>query len=114
MLDGPVTDRVEGSSLSFHPQHIDIYSSSWGPDDDGVTVDGPAKQAQAAFKNGAEKVGSSKLKTHHESRVAREVHNYSIGSRSLKLKSTQGKLPELTAHLLKVKDKVYSDAQDDD
>lgn len=59
MLDGPVTDTVEGNSLSFHPQHIDIYSSSWGPDDDGLTVDGPARQAQAAFKNGAEKVSLS-------------------------------------------------------
>lgn len=35
MLDGEVTDAVEASSLSFNNQHIDIYSASWGPDDDG-------------------------------------------------------------------------------
>lgn len=35
MLDGDVTDAVEARSLSHNPQHIDIYSASWGPDDDG-------------------------------------------------------------------------------
>ena len=52
MLDGDVTDAVEASSLSLQPQHIDIYSSSWGPDDDGRTVDGPAKLARKAFADG--------------------------------------------------------------
>uniref|UniRef100_A0A8C6U283 Proprotein convertase subtilisin/kexin type 5b n=1 Tax=Neogobius melanostomus TaxID=47308 RepID=A0A8C6U283_9GOBI len=52
MLDGDVTDMVEAKSLSLHPQHIDIYSASWGPDDDGKTVDGPASLARQAFENG--------------------------------------------------------------
>ncbi|XP_048473058.1 furin (paired basic amino acid cleaving enzyme) a [Rhincodon typus] len=52
MLDGEVTDAVEAQSLSMYPQHIDIYSASWGPEDDGKTVDGPAKLAQAAFFKG--------------------------------------------------------------
>uniref|UniRef100_A0A3P9MI74 Proprotein convertase subtilisin/kexin type 5b n=1 Tax=Oryzias latipes TaxID=8090 RepID=A0A3P9MI74_ORYLA len=52
MLDGDVTDMVEARSLSLHPQHIDIYSASWGPDDDGKTVDGPASLARQAFENG--------------------------------------------------------------
>ncbi|KAG7490700.1 proprotein convertase subtilisin/kexin type 5 isoform X1 [Solea senegalensis] len=52
MLDGDVTDMVEAKSLSLHPQHIDIYSASWGPDDDGKTVDGPASLARTAFENG--------------------------------------------------------------
>ncbi|XP_069758522.1 furin-like isoform X2 [Narcine bancroftii] len=52
MLDGEVTDVVEAKSLSMNPQHIDIYSASWGPEDDGKTVDGPAKLAQAAFLKG--------------------------------------------------------------
>ena len=56
MLDGDVTDLVEATSLSLEPQHIDIYSASWGPDDDGRTVDGPATLAQKAFKDGIEKV----------------------------------------------------------
>jgi hypothetical protein len=32
---------------------VDIYSASWGPDDDGRTVDGPAKLAIKAFLDGA-------------------------------------------------------------
>ena len=56
MLDGDVTDVVEGRSLSLQPQYIDIYSSSWGPDDDGRTVDGPARLARKAFADGVAKV----------------------------------------------------------
>uniref|UniRef100_A0A6Q2XMX4 P/Homo B domain-containing protein n=1 Tax=Esox lucius TaxID=8010 RepID=A0A6Q2XMX4_ESOLU len=52
MLDGEVTDIVEAHSLSFNSQHIDIYSASWGPEDDGKTVDGPAKLAKEAFLRG--------------------------------------------------------------
>ncbi|CAD5208442.1 unnamed protein product [Bursaphelenchus xylophilus] len=52
MLDGEVTDAVEASSLSHNPNHIDIYSASWGPDDDGRTVDGPADLTRQAFENG--------------------------------------------------------------
>ena len=61
MLDGDVTDVVEGNSLSFRNQHIDIYSSSWGPDDDGLTVDGPGTLAKNAFKNGITKVSTDTL-----------------------------------------------------
>lgn len=56
MLDGDVTDAVEARSLSLHPQHIDIYSASWGPDDDGKTVDGPGELATRAFIEGITKV----------------------------------------------------------
>lgn len=52
MLDGEVTDAVEAGSLSYAPNVIDIYSSSWGPDDDGKTVDGPGPLAKKAFLNG--------------------------------------------------------------
>ena len=56
MLDGDVTDAVEARSLSHNPQHIDIYSASWGPDDDGKTVDGPGELATRAFMEGVTKV----------------------------------------------------------
>lgn len=59
MLDGDVTDAVEARSLSLNPQHIDIYSASWGPDDDGKTVDGPGELATRAFIEGVTKVRSS-------------------------------------------------------
>ncbi|XP_034484342.1 furin-like protease 1 isoform X1 [Drosophila innubila] len=55
MLDGDVTDAVEARSLSLNPQHIDIYSASWGPDDDGKTVDGPGELASRAFIEGTTK-----------------------------------------------------------
>jgi len=52
MLDGEVTDAVEAKSLALNSAHIDIYSSSWGPEDDGRTLDGPAPLAQQAFEDG--------------------------------------------------------------
>ncbi|XP_046400886.1 furin-like protease 1 isoform X2 [Ischnura elegans] len=55
MLDGDVTDAVEARSLSLNPQHVDIYSASWGPDDDGKTVDGPGELATRAFMEGVTK-----------------------------------------------------------
>jgi hypothetical protein len=38
MLDGHVTDRVEAEALAFNHKYVDIYSASWGPNDDGRTV----------------------------------------------------------------------------
>ncbi|KAG1681898.1 Neuroendocrine convertase 1 [Nymphon striatum] len=55
MLDGSVTDATEGVSLGFNVTHIDIYSASWGPSDDGRTVDGPGKLAQKALEKGITK-----------------------------------------------------------
>ncbi|KAG7238135.1 hypothetical protein INR49_030197, partial [Caranx melampygus] len=55
MLDGEVTDMVEAHSLSLNPQHIHIYSASWGPEDDGKSLDGPAKMAKEAFLQGITK-----------------------------------------------------------
>ncbi|XP_043777515.1 proprotein convertase subtilisin/kexin type 6 isoform X3 [Cervus elaphus] len=56
MLDGDVTDVVEAKSLGTRPNYIDIYSASWGPDDDGKTVDGPGRLARQAFEHGIRKV----------------------------------------------------------
>ena len=52
MLDGQVSDAVVAKSVSFNPERINIYSSSWGPNDDGKTVDGPGKHASRAFQQG--------------------------------------------------------------
>lgn len=52
MLDGTVTDEVEARALGLNPDHIDVYSASWGPDDNGKTVDGPGHLAAQAFVNG--------------------------------------------------------------
>jgi furin len=67
MLDGDVTDAVEARSLSLNPQHIDIYSASWGPDDDGKTVDGPGELATRAFIEGVTKVRAQYRMSVHRS-----------------------------------------------
>ncbi|XP_043980666.1 furin (paired basic amino acid cleaving enzyme) b [Gambusia affinis] len=59
MLDGEVTDVVEAHSLSLNPQHIHIYSASWGPEDDGKSLDGPAKLAMEAFLQGITKASGT-------------------------------------------------------
>nr|KAF6401988.1 proprotein convertase subtilisin/kexin type 4 [Rousettus aegyptiacus] len=55
MLDGTITDIIEAQSLSLQPQHIHIYSASWGPEDDGRTVDGPGILTREAFQRGVTK-----------------------------------------------------------
>ncbi|XP_034064301.1 proprotein convertase subtilisin/kexin type 6 [Gymnodraco acuticeps] len=55
MLDGDVTDLVEAKSLGVRPDYIDIYSASWGPKDDGKTVDGPGQLTKQAFEQGIKK-----------------------------------------------------------
>ncbi|CAK1542022.1 unnamed protein product [Leptosia nina] len=52
MLDGRITDRVEGEAIGYAWDKVDIYSASWGPNDDGKTVEGPGKLALEAFKRG--------------------------------------------------------------
>lgn len=53
MLDQPyMTDLIEANSMGHEPQLIDIYSASWGPTDDGKTVDGPRNYTMRAIVNG--------------------------------------------------------------
>lgn len=61
MLDGPVNDAVEARALGLNPDHIDIYSASWGPEDDGKTVDGPGPLARRAFIYGVTSVSFFKI-----------------------------------------------------
>ena len=71
MLDQPyMTDAIEASSMGYKPQNIDIYrwdcgmsnrklnrklSASWGPTDDGKTVDGPRELTVKAMRDGVNK-----------------------------------------------------------
>uniref|UniRef100_A0A7N6BPI1 Proprotein convertase subtilisin/kexin type 6 n=1 Tax=Anabas testudineus TaxID=64144 RepID=A0A7N6BPI1_ANATE len=55
MLDGDVTDIVEAKSLGIRPDYIHVYSASWGPKDDGKTVDGPGPLTKKAFEQGIKK-----------------------------------------------------------
>ncbi|XP_039987711.1 proprotein convertase subtilisin/kexin type 7 [Xiphias gladius] len=52
VLDGPLTDSLEAIAFNKHYQVNDIYSCSWGPDDDGRTVDGPHPLGKAALQHG--------------------------------------------------------------
>jgi furin len=55
ILDGNILDVLEAKALSFNRDHIDIYSASWGPDDNGKTVDGPGPLAKLALADGVKK-----------------------------------------------------------
>lgn len=52
MLDGNVTDTIEGSALSFKKDFIDIYSCAWGPKDDGKRFGRPGTLASKALELG--------------------------------------------------------------
>jgi len=46
------TDQEEADGLTHRLQDIDIYSNSWGPNDDGVTLEAPGPLTRAAFARG--------------------------------------------------------------
>jgi len=52
ILDGLLTDALEAAAFSRRADVIDIYSCSWGPEDDGKTVDGPHRLAERALQHG--------------------------------------------------------------
>jgi hypothetical protein len=64
MLDQPyMTDLIEANSMGHEPNLIDIYSASWGPTDDGKTVDGPRNATMRAIVRGVNEVRSDNLHT---------------------------------------------------
>lgn len=59
MLDQPyMTDLIEANSMGHEPHKIHIYSASWGPTDDGKTVDGPRNATMRAIVQGVNEVRS--------------------------------------------------------
>ncbi|VEL28191.1 unnamed protein product, partial [Protopolystoma xenopodis] len=53
MLDQPyMTDLIEAAAMAHARHLVDIYSASWGPTDDGRTVDGPRNQTMRALVDG--------------------------------------------------------------
>ncbi len=68
MLDQPyMTDLIEANSMGHEPNLIDIYSASWGPTDDGRTVDGPRNATMRAIVRGVNEV----LQWTYEARMTR-------------------------------------------
>lgn len=47
-LDGSMTDLLERDAFAAKHSINDIYSCSWGPEDDGKTVDGPHTLAKVS------------------------------------------------------------------
>lgn len=52
LLGGKVYDLVEGMALGYAHDKVDIYSSSWGPTDDGRSLEKPGVLAQEAIQRG--------------------------------------------------------------
>ena len=52
LIDGPTVDAMEAAALSYNWNHIDIYSNSWGPSDDGMTMAGPMRLGRKAIQEG--------------------------------------------------------------
>ncbi|KAF8774295.1 Neuroendocrine convertase 1 like protein [Argiope bruennichi] len=52
VIDGPVTDAQEAMALVHALDYVDIYTASWGPNDDGRSIAGPGTLAKLAFLKG--------------------------------------------------------------
>lgn len=70
-------DSTEASALGLHSQHIHVYSNSWGPADDGMTVEGPGPLTLAVIKQGVTHVSLLCL-NYAASLVILVVHSYNI------------------------------------
>ncbi|XP_072022013.1 neuroendocrine convertase 1-like [Amphiura filiformis] len=55
VLDGDVTDATEARAFGHRNDYIDIYSASWGPSDNGMTLEGPEELAYDAIEIALEK-----------------------------------------------------------
>lgn len=56
LLDNLLYDFIEGMALGFAYDKVDIYSSSWGPTDNGMSLDKPGVFASMALKRGVNEV----------------------------------------------------------
>ncbi|KAJ5138432.1 Proprotein convertase P [Penicillium bovifimosum] len=55
ILSKPIDDVDEAAAINFAYQKNDIYSCSWGPIDDGATMDAPGILIKRAMTNGVQK-----------------------------------------------------------
>jgi subtilisin-like proprotein convertase family protein len=53
LIAAATTDQQEANALAHQRQNIDVYSNSWGPVDDGLTLDAPGPLTLAALADGA-------------------------------------------------------------
>lgn len=55
ILSAPISDADEAAALNYAYQLNDIYSCSWGPPDDGKSMDAPEGLILKAMVNGVQK-----------------------------------------------------------
>ena len=55
ILSKPIDDADEAAAVNYAYQQNDIYSCSWGPPDDGQTMDAPGILIKRAMVNGVQK-----------------------------------------------------------
>ncbi|TIC18292.1 hypothetical protein E3Q15_00170 [Wallemia mellicola] len=60
ILSTPISDADEATALNYGYQLNDIYSCSWGPPDDGRSVEAPSDLIAKAFVNGVQRGRSGK------------------------------------------------------
>lgn len=54
LISEPTTDSDEARALTNYIDGVDVYSCSWGPSDDGATLDGPGILTKTAIETGAQ------------------------------------------------------------
>ncbi|KZV96157.1 hypothetical protein EXIGLDRAFT_609504 [Exidia glandulosa HHB12029] len=54
ILSGPISDIDEAAALNYGYQNTSIYSCSWGPPDDGKSMDGPSYLILKSMVNGVQ------------------------------------------------------------
>ena len=54
LISAAASDSQEAEAMAYLPSLIQIKSNSWGPNDDGVTLEGPGPLALAALKTATE------------------------------------------------------------
>jgi len=52
ILSGPISDVDEAAALNYGFQNVSIYSCSWGPPDNGMSMEGPGYLIEKAVVNG--------------------------------------------------------------
>ncbi|KAK7034063.1 pheromone processing endoprotease [Paramarasmius palmivorus] len=55
ILSGPISDVDEAAALNYGYQNVSIYSCSWGPPDNGESMEGPSQLIKQAVLNGINK-----------------------------------------------------------
>lgn len=52
LISGPTTDAMEANALGFQLSENDIFTSSWGPTDDGARLEGPGRLLALTLERG--------------------------------------------------------------